>query len=77
VFRVIHSLTGVSSKIVEIGFDYMLEIIFGTRADPGFNAQEHTNKSLTTVPFDNTCKADEVSLEVEIGLVARLRCLQP
>jgi hypothetical protein len=24
---VIHSLTGVSSEIVEIGFDYMLEIV--------------------------------------------------
>jgi hypothetical protein len=46
-------------------------------ADPGFNAQEHTNKALTTSPFDNTCEADEVSLEVEAGVVAGLMCLQP
>jgi hypothetical protein len=49
----------------------------GTGADPGFNAQEHTNKALTTDPFGNTCEADEVSPEVEAGVVARLRCLQP
>jgi hypothetical protein len=46
-------------------------------ADPGFNAQEHTNKTLTTIPFGNTCEADEVSPEVEVGVVARLKCLQP
>jgi hypothetical protein len=49
----------------------------GTGADPGFNAQERTNKALTTGPFGNTCEADEVSPEVEAGVVARLRCLQP
>jgi hypothetical protein len=36
-----------------------------------------TNKTLTTDPFGNTCEADEVSPEVEAGVVARLRCLQP
>jgi hypothetical protein len=49
----------------------------GTGADPGFNAQECTNKALTTGPFGNTCEADEVSPEVEAGVVARLKCLQP
>jgi hypothetical protein len=49
----------------------------GTRADPGFNAQEHTNKTLTTGPFGNTCEVDEVSPEVEAGVVAGLKCLQP
>jgi hypothetical protein len=49
----------------------------GTGADPGFNAQERTNKTLTTGPFGNTCEADEVSPEVEAGVVAGLRCLQP
>jgi hypothetical protein len=49
----------------------------GTGADPGFNAQERTNKTLTTNPFGNTCKEDEVSPEVEVGVVAGLRCLQP
>jgi hypothetical protein len=49
----------------------------GTGADPGFNAQENTNKTLTIVPSGNTCEEDEVSPEVEAGVVARLRCLQP
>ena len=47
-------------------------VIVGTGADPGFNAQELTNKSLTTVPFGKTCKAYEVSPEVEAGVVAEL-----
>jgi hypothetical protein len=54
-----------------------MEPFVGTGVDPGFNAQEHTNKSLTNGPFGNTCEADEVSPEVEVGVVARLRCLQP
>jgi len=52
-------------------------LIVGIGAYPGFNAQEHTNKAITTDPFDNTCEADEVLPEVEAGVVARLRCLQP
>jgi hypothetical protein len=52
-------------------------MIVGTGEDPGFNAQEHTNKTLTTDPFENTCEADEISPEVEAGVVAGLRCLQP
>jgi hypothetical protein len=51
--------------------------VVGTRADPGFNAQEGTNKALTTGPFGNTCEADEVSPEVEAEVVTGLRCLQP
>jgi hypothetical protein len=39
--------------------------------------EERTNKTLTTDPFGNTCEADEVSPEVEAGVVAGLRCLQP
>jgi hypothetical protein len=39
----------------------------GTGADPGFNAQQCTNKTLTTIPFGNTCGAGEVSPEVEAG----------
>jgi hypothetical protein len=53
------------------------EFNVGTGADPGFNAQECTNKTLTTDPFDNTWEADEVSPEVEVGVVAGLQCLQP
>jgi hypothetical protein len=54
-----------------------MEPFVGTGADPGFNAQEHTNKALTTGPFDNTCEEDEVSPEVEAWVVAGLKCLQP
>jgi hypothetical protein len=43
----------------------------------GSTLQQRTNKALTTGPFGNTCEADEVSPEVEAGVVARLRCLQP
>jgi hypothetical protein len=39
----------------------------GTGADPGFNVQQHTKKTLTTGPFDNTCEEDEVSPKVEAG----------
>jgi hypothetical protein len=54
-----------------------MEPFVGSGADPGFNAQEHTKKTLTTSPFDNTYEADEVSPKVEAGVVARLKCLQP
>jgi hypothetical protein len=43
----------------------------------GSTLQQRTNKTLTTGPFGNTCEADEVSPEVEAGVVAGLRCLQP
>jgi hypothetical protein len=43
----------------------------------GSTLQQHTNKTLTTGPFGNTCKADEVSPEVEAGVVAGIKCLQP
>jgi hypothetical protein len=43
----------------------------------GSTLQDRTNKTLTTDPFGNTCEADEVSLEVEAGVVAGLKCLQP
>jgi hypothetical protein len=33
----------------------------------GSMLQQCTNKTLTTVPFGNTCEADAVSLEVAIG----------
>jgi hypothetical protein len=38
----------------------------------GSTLQQHANKTLTTNPFENTCEADEVSPEVEAGVVARL-----
>jgi hypothetical protein len=43
----------------------------------GSTLQQRTNKTLTTDPFGNTCEADEVSPEVEAGVVAGLKCLQP
>jgi hypothetical protein len=70
--RILHPF--VSPDILQV---MTTEPFVGTGADPGFNAQEHTNKALTTGPFGNTCEADEVSPEVEVGVVARLRCLQP
>jgi hypothetical protein len=57
--------------------DGTLRLCVGIGADSVFNAQERTNKALTTDPFGNTCEVDEVSPEVEAGVVARLRCLQP
>jgi hypothetical protein len=70
---------GIRPFIIHINLGGVLKITpgVGTGADPGFNAQERTNKALTTDPFGNTCEADEVSPEVEAGVVARLRCLQP
>jgi hypothetical protein len=55
----------------------MKKEIVGTRADPRFNTQECTNKTLTTGPFDNTCEADEVSPKVEAVVVSRLKCMKP
>jgi hypothetical protein len=69
-----HKCTG--SMILVLGRKLLTKTI-GTGADLGFNDQERTNKTLTIVPFDNTCEADEVSPEVEVGVVAGLRCLQP
>jgi hypothetical protein len=54
-----------------------MEPFVGIEANPGFNAQESTNKTLTTDPFESTCKEDEVSPEVEAGVVVGLKCLQP
>ena len=39
--------------------------------------QHRTNKILTISPFGNTCKVDEVSPEVEAGMVAEFRCMKP
>jgi hypothetical protein len=43
----------------------------------GSMLQQCTNKTLTTSPFGNTCEVDEISSEVEAGVVVGLRCLQP
>jgi hypothetical protein len=53
------------------------EPFVGIGADLAFNAQEHTNKTLTTRPFSNTYEVDEVSPEVEAGVVSGLKCLKP
>jgi hypothetical protein len=37
--------------------------------------QQSTNKTLTTDPFGNTYEADEVSPEVEAGVVAFIRII--
>ena len=43
----------------------------------GSTLQQCTNKTLTTGPFGNICEANEVSLEVEAGVVEGLKFLQP
>jgi hypothetical protein len=43
----------------------------------GSTLQQRNNKTLTTGPFRNTCEVDEVSPEVEVGVVVGLKCLQP
>jgi hypothetical protein len=43
----------------------------------GSTLQQRTKKTLTNDPFDNTCEVDEVSPEVEAGVVVGLQCLQP
>ena len=43
----------------------------------GSMLQQHTNKTLTTSPFGNTCEANEVSPEVEPRGFVGLKCLQP
>jgi hypothetical protein len=50
----------------------------GTGADPGFNASTAHQQNPNYRPFwSNTCEADEVSPEVEAGVVVGLQCLQP
>jgi hypothetical protein len=53
-----------------------MEPFFGTRVDPGFNATTTHQQNPNYQPFRNTYEADEVSPEVEAGMVAGLRCLQ-
>jgi hypothetical protein len=43
----------------------------------GLTLQQCTKKTLTTSPFENTYEADEVSPELEAGVVTGLQCLQP
>jgi len=43
----------------------------------GSTLQQHTKKTLTTSPFGNTSEENEVSLKVEVGVVAGLQCLHP
>jgi hypothetical protein len=50
----------VSAKRMERIFRHG-EVVLGTRVDPGFNAQECTNKALTIDLFGKNCEADEVS----------------
>jgi hypothetical protein len=44
----------------------------GTEQTQGSTLQQHTNKTLTIIPFGNTYEANEVSPEVEVGVAARL-----
>jgi hypothetical protein len=59
------------------GFFMFREFELAQGQTQGSTLQQCTNKTLTTGPFSNTCEADEVSPEVEAGVVAGLKCLQP
>jgi hypothetical protein len=54
-----------------------MEPFVGIGKTQGSTLQQHTKKTLTIDPFGNTCEADEVSPEVEAGVVVELKCLQP
>jgi hypothetical protein len=51
-------------------------VIVGTHGHTqGSTIQHRTNKTLSTDPFGNTCEADEVSPEVEAGVIVGLQHL--
>jgi hypothetical protein len=54
-----------------------LDSMLAQRHNQGSTLQQCTNKTLTTDPFGNTFEEDEFSPEVEVGVVAGLKCLQP
>jgi hypothetical protein len=56
---------------------HSFEYVLAQGQTQGSMLQQRTNKTLTTDPFDNTYEADEVSPEVEAGVVTGLKCLQP
>jgi hypothetical protein len=64
-----------NSNQIYIGKDCLKVLAQGQTQ--GSTLQKCTSKTLTTGPFDNTCEEDEVSPEVEAGVVAGLQCLQP
>jgi hypothetical protein len=45
----------------------MEEVMLAQGQTQGSTLQQHTKKTLTINPFNNTCEVDEVSLEVEAG----------
>jgi hypothetical protein len=55
----------------------MLYFLLEQGQTQGSTLQQCTNKTLTIGPFSNICGADEVSPEVEAGVVVGLQCLQP
>ena len=52
-------------------------MLLAQRKTQGSMLQQRTNKTLNSGPFENTYEANEVSPEVEVGVVAGLQCLQP
>jgi hypothetical protein len=57
--------------------EWKLSRVLAQGQTQGSMLQQRTKKTLTTGPFDNTYEADEVSPEVEVGVVAGLNRLQP
>jgi hypothetical protein len=65
-------------RFQKVSFHYKYcSIMLAQGHTQGSTLQQHTNKTLTIDPFGNTCEADEVSPEVEVGGVVGLKCLQP
>jgi hypothetical protein len=49
---------------------------FGIGETQGSTLQQRSNKTVTISPFGKTYEVDEVSPEVEVGVVEGLKCLQ-
>jgi hypothetical protein len=74
----LQQLSGESGMEIKLDMENVfdrVEHVLGQGQTQGLTLQQHTNKTLTTGPFGNTCEADEVSPELEAGVVAGLQCL--
>ena len=64
-------------KFPALPFYFQHYMLLAQGQTQGSTLKQCTNKTLTTVPFSNTYKENEVSPEVEAGVFARLKCMQP
>jgi hypothetical protein len=61
--------------LVDVTIIVMHIMLLAQGQTQGSTLQQRTNKTLTISPFGNIYEADEVSPEVEAGVVAGLKCL--